>query len=1028
MEPFVRPQKTRSCWRKALPLGLALLLLGRSAGAQTTVNLFEVGANGVADPLINYYTQIYATNFVNGANGQFSQFSFNQYTGAPNWQGALYHSWYNMLNFTNTGEMDSVTGFNVDTQPWPYSPDHAAASFYNVGSINCGASTNAIYLYEFGYTYIGGVYSGGYGGYGGLNVWATNIFSGNNSAINIGPGGLARFGGNNVVFSNAAVTIQGSSGGSGATVGNVSATGQAAYNTNGWAIADLQPSYAYAPLNSSPGEIFLFPAVPYYQENDTISTNSTNVLVRMVFLEDTSVNVTTNVYMFTSLFNNGAATVEWVGTYTNPVTGQAGTHYLYLNDDYVGSAATNILSYGDPGTGVPNNYVIEPSATQLALGTPLASAYYPNLDTADTITNNIYSYVNAQMIPTTTALSGNGGGAIALTNVPARVEITASNELNLSKATISGMSYLRLNSTNQFDYDGRDQIAAPYADFYLGSTNGSMVITNLIEPSLPVWSGSLQAFSTRWGYTNAGINYDFRVLLVQSQLNPVTSSSVQDFELFSTNNVVISDVLNITRTFSLNCTNLLLTTNGAGTGAASPDGELNLGTAVANWQSAVPRLSCLTNNGAIRMSSSPANFGSLSSPYLALFNTGLINNAGNIFVFSGDLENYGAIAASAGSFIAQTLTTTMTNATLQATTPVSLTASNLVITGTSIQSGNSLTLAATNLLTDGGVNSSNFWSLGGNDTSYGYSQGLNLPIKPAAGDLLGTTITNLALAANSQVVNTWAGQDRGYSVAGYQNNAALGQLVLDIQTNTTQFYFTGTSTDGTTNAIYVDRLVLQGYAGYYGLVSSGYLPGFNFNNNLVIYYADAIDRNYGSVAEKINGLNGGHLRWVPTYAGHFSSTNIVYPDGTTNAVNAPLANSKYIDSDRDGIYNYFDPTPVLVPSQLNLTVAVTNFPPPSVLIGWRTIPLAGNSIYYSTNLASTNWLAFTNFSYYYWVSNNVVVSNPASGGSFVSPQGYSGLGSVNYPPGPDNSEVTNVWVIDSLTNVPHFYRIMVQPN
>jgi hypothetical protein len=182
------------------------------------------------------------------------------------------------------------------------------------------------------------------------------------------------------------------------------------------------------------------------------------------------------------------------------------------------------------------------------------------------------------------------------------------------------------------------------------------------------------------------------------------------------------------------------------------------------------------------------------------------------------------------------------------------------------------------------------------------------------------------------------------------------------------------------------------------------------------------------VAEKINGLNGGHLRWVPTYAGHFSSTNIVYPDGTTNAVNAPLANSKYIDSDRDGIYNYFDPTPVLVPSQLNLTVAVTNFPPPSVLIGWRTIPLAGNSIYYSTNLASTNWLAFTNFSYYYWVSNNVVVSNPASGGSFVSPQGYSGLGSVNYPPGPDNSEVTNVWVIDSLTNVPHFYRIMVQPN
>ena len=104
MEPFVRPEKNRSRRLvKALPLGLALLLLCRGAGAQTTVNQFVVGANGV-NPLVNYLTQIYATNFINGAYGQFSQFSYTQnYTGSQTWLGALYHNWYNTVNFTNQG-------------------------------------------------------------------------------------------------------------------------------------------------------------------------------------------------------------------------------------------------------------------------------------------------------------------------------------------------------------------------------------------------------------------------------------------------------------------------------------------------------------------------------------------------------------------------------------------------------------------------------------------------------------------------------------------------------------------------------------------------------------------------------------------------------------------------------------------------------------------------------------------------------------------------------------------------------------
>ena len=1006
MASFVRPGKIRSWWLQTLPLGLALMLLGRSAAADQ--NTFTVGIDGTGvDPLINYLTPIHATNFYNGVNGQASQFSFTTYVSSQNWLTSLYHNWYNTVNFTNVGEMDSVTGFNFDTQTSQVA-DKQAGSFYNVGSINCGTSANAAFISYYGI----------YGGYGGINVWATNIYNINNSAINIGANGLARFGGNNVVFSNTAVTMQSQSSiFSGTTLANVSATGQADYNTNDWTPSDaLTQFYAFAPLNSTPYGIDLFPSVPYF--NVKTDASGTNVVVRMIFLEDTSVNVTTNVYFYGSqgTSTNGTFYVEWVGTYTDPATGQTGQRYLYLNSAPATVQRTNILQYGDPGTGVPANYNIFASATPQGLGTPDPSGFIDGLLDSDNTSNNIYSYVDAQLIPTSVSTSG-----VALTNIVGRIEIAASNQLTLAKTTLSGMNYLSLKGTNNFNYDGRNQISAPYSDIYLGRTNGSMVITNLIKPSLPQWSGSIQAFTTTWKYTNSGgTNFDYRLLLVRSQVSPVSSSQVQNLALYSSNNVVISDALNIAASLNLNCTNLLLTTNGPGVGAASLDGELNLNSASIVWETAVPRLSCLTNNGAIRTLNS-AKYGQISSPYLALVNTGIINNFGNITIRSSDFENAGSITAGAGQIVAQTLTTTMNHGVIQASGAVSLTASNLVISGTSIQSGASLSLIATNLLTDNGVNSGNFWSLGVNNPSYGYLQGLVLPILPLAGDLLGTTITNIAGSNTVDINNTWAGQDRGYSVAGYNNNVAIGQLVLDAQTNITQFHFSGTSTDGSTNAIYVDCLQLLDYAGY-AYQNNANLPALNFDDNLVIYYAQALTTGGISVAKKINHFNNDHLRWVPTYAGHFSSTNIVYPNVTTNTINIALATASDLDSDRDGNPNVSDPTPVLVPSQLSFTLTLTNNPSKSIKLGWRTIPLAGNYIYYNTDLTTTNWLPFTNFDNYYY-GTGIAVTNAAHTNYFVSPQSY--IGGVTPS---DNWETTNVWINDVPTNAAYFYRITVQPN
>jgi len=128
----------------------------------------------------------------------------------------------------------------------------------------------------------------------------------------------------------------------------------------------------------------------------------------------------------------------------------------------------------------------------------------------------------------------------------------------------------------------------------------------------------------------------------------------------------------------------------------------------------------------------------------------------------------------------------------------------------------------------------------------------------------------------------------------------------------------------------------------------------------VIYYAQAV-ANGISLAHQLNHKNNDHLRWVSSYAGVYSSTNLVYPPGVTNTVNAALAQDSQIDSDGDGTPNGSDPTPFFVPTQMNFTMTLTNVPPKKVRLQWNSIPAATNSVLYKTNLLSVNWLTLTNF-------------------------------------------------------------------
>jgi hypothetical protein len=959
------------------PLLCGLLALASARPALAADALYE------NDGIVNYplYVSsppvIDATNFVNN-----NQFIIN-FTALSDVQP--FYETSDTLNYTNIGVMMANTGFQFDNQSSVTGLRTMSASFYNSGMVSCGSITDTTASIIFGSPYDQ------------CFINATNIL--NPGTVDVGEDGMIQLAGQNVDLTRSRLTVEG--GGA-----NAFGTGTFGLNvssfTNNNVIYTLTPPWdpsIYLGANFAYSGIFPIQPIQLVLNNSTayfnFASSGTNLnIIRSVFIQDTSsTNVTYNVYFDSAGVGvgGGNATIEWVGSYLNAANGNYYSNYLYLNDNYILGASTNVVL--GPG-GYPDNFTFTESPVKLIFQPPAPAGFYDVFPSG--AVTNLYAFANVQLFPTTE--STNQIANHSITNLPGRLQIGATKELNMALAQITGLNYMSVQSTNQFDGSPGASIQSPYSDLNLGVTNGSptLTISNLLAPAVPVWSGPVQAWSTRWlalsSNTLDGTNFftvtnDFRVLIVGSQLTPTTLAQVQDLIMHSTNSIVISDALNVMRTFTADPQNLTLTTNGPGNGATSLDGELNIGSANIFLASSLPNLRNLTNNGAIR-TANLAVFGSSSSIYGAFINNGLITDQGTTiyatnFLSSGIISN-----GVAGSFNLQSAITTLTNGSITAGGDISITTGSLLASNVVIVAGRSLTLAVTNSLTDTGPSptNGNIWTLGSSSSGSGF----NLPAKPSVGDLLGTTITNIG-PVNRNVVNTWAATDFGVSTAGYTNNAAVGRLILDANGPGTLFTFNGT---GASNAIYVDQLTLLDYASYTNHDINGNIPAISFNTNLVVYYADAIASGV-DVSEKLNHKNGNRLRWMASYAGYYSSTKIVYPDGTTNSINVALARSTDLDSDGDGVDNANDLTPIFTPDEVNFTVAVTNIPPLTARLTWQTIPDATNTVFYRTNLTMTGWLTLTNF---------------------VT------------PPAPPHAPITTN-VLDTVNPAfPKFYRVLVNPN
>ena len=948
--------------------------------------------------------QIFATNFVNN-----SVFTLNLSTPT------FFETW-DTLNYTNNGSMATDYGFRFDTQSSSTYARSMAGNFYNPGTISCASLAGTMLLLQAGQ----------------FIVNATNI-SMPGGTVNVGmggstAGGLISFTGQNVDLSDSTLTLEGNGlvGGGLGLVQAVPNIPTALIYYAGFGLdtnQDWNPGIDLTASSALPSWVRMgttapaywtyppgFPSYPAFTTPyvSVVQLATNDIVYRCVFVENTVPNVTANVYI--SSIGLDYAVVEFVGSYTDPVTGLPANNYLYLQNDYALGAKNPVINALNHE--IPSNFFFRPSSTALFPGIPPDAPGF--LPFPNGVITNSYSYVDVQCLPTTVPTnspSQNVSNYLAI--LPGRIQINASSSLDLSRAQISGQNFISVTAPNQLNGSVGTAISSAYSDINVGVTNGNLMATNLLEPSVPAWNGTVQAWSTRWfnlttntiiippvgtntvWTTNSWtVTNDYNVVIVANQAAPTTPTEVWNMALHGTNSIVISDTYNILNNLYLDCVSLTLTTNGPG--AQSPYGELNLQSAsfgsplVYNvWSNSVPNLLYLTNNGVILLQ----NIGDFGGPppanYVALVNHGLISDQGSQ-MWADNFESSGALLNGVGSFTLHSLTATLTNGSLTAGADVSITTGSLLTGNLALEADRSLTLTATDQLADTGVTNGSVWTVGLSSVG----KGISVPIKPPGGgsaygnSLLGTTI-NLFAPSNRTVVNVWAGTDYGVSTAGFTNNLAVGRLILDSIGAISKFTFNGT---GTSNAIYVDRLELLGHSDWNSRNGNINIPSLLFNTNLVIYYADAVSDGT-DVSVKLNGFNTNHLRWVPAYAGYFSSTNLVFA-GVTNAFNVALAESTVIDSNGNGIANAFDPTPFFLSSEINLKVYPTNHPANTIVISWNTIPLATNTVFYSTNLMSPiTWTVLTNF---------------------ISPQPY---------PGP----ATNVMVFDPMVGPGRFYQVTVYP-
>jgi hypothetical protein len=664
--------------------------------------------------------------------------------------------------------------------------------------------------------------------------------------------------------------------------------------------------------------------------------------------------------------------VQLLQAVTNPITLSPEYNTLYLVDSLASTTNGGLLRAPSSASALcsdpqyqPRNYLISRadlflqnyptlnlgSGRAFADGMPGITGLPPaNFLYNSQWTNNnvIAKYAVLDTIINNITAQSRAGGSIA--DSGGRVQIHAEH-LNLNRTRIRAEGWIDIQAKNLESSSGAI-VNCQNLSFNLKATNatGTLVFTNLALASVDRFQGNVFAWSATWSNLTTVIdpdNYGFTndngvliavrspttnqvvenlyvLMMDASQLGIPVPVSVLDLHLHATN-IVICDPVVVTNSFfmdgqSLTILKTLVLTN-----------ELHSWV----WTNA-PTLSYFTNYGSVTICEGlglgSAHFGDDGpSNYLTFVNQGIIT-AGGQTINSVSLQILNGVNNARGysDFRATTQSGKLSDATVYAGGDIQFYAGTLKITGSTLSANKMLNFTVTNSLTDGGSGAGN---------TFGCQNGFNLLIKPATGDLLGTTIITTANDDN-EVEHYWAGNDLGAVAAGYVNNAAIGTLILYPSSTYFEPLFSFFGTTGA-NGMYVNNLDLS------GLTDPDITWEIAIDPGLTIYYVSAslnpgVDTGGLTAEEYLDGKQfpdkygnpGGYMRRV---------TGVVpAPVKMASALSQKLQLTANYNGDAGG----FQLGSYILPGETNIILASTN------LLNW--VPIY-------TNIGSYNNLGVSIF-------------------------------------------------------------------
>ena len=605
---------------------------------------------------------------------------------------------------------------------------------------------------------------------------------------------------------------------------------------------------------------------------------------------------------------------------TNMVTGAIEPVSIYLYDILASETNRGLFVNAQGGTTArPANYIVS-RVPQYFTG--IAPTGYPDpmfLFNPDTYTNRVVEDVD--MSEYAAEVRNTTGGATAIpagtyTNVPGRVQIIG-DSVDLTRARIRGEGFVQVKARHLVSTE-LTAIDCENLSFSLATTNSNLRVANLAKQNTARTKGYLLAWSALWDNVEEVLIDNYVVSTNDAGENvtnnvPVTNTvnirlhclmvdatqllnqlPVTVYELNARSpNLEVNDNMSVAESLFIDSTNFTLNSVMILTNFYFQNtlGQTRL-VGIPNWvHTNAPNLAIFTNNGSLVVSNQ-IHFGDDTvRPYLAFVNKGSVS--GRSFTLNSDyFQNSGFLSAGVDISL-KGIDGAVTGGQSVSGNNTFIAFNTLKLNGALMTVNGTLHLNVTNALFDSGAGSGN---------TFNVVNGFRQSVKPGMGDLLGTTI-NTKADYFAEINHIWAAENRGPVVAGYENNSALGRLVCSVGNGTPLLSFAGA---GAGKALYVDQLDIT-------LLGQNFQTYLDIDPNFVIYYASArvgmtVPGNL-TAEEYLDNQYNGRLRWVKDFAGPYSSVDVV-SNGVTVTINRALRDSQVIDSDNDGIPNFFDSFPL----------------------------------------------------------------------------------------------------------------------